>query len=275
MVRYQWKVSEMTLDELVFRFIVENPGSLKDVISEMFCLSEYRLHRVLRHINRNLDGRSIKSDPHRGVWIVDLDPAKCLGVVWHGHRNGGFKQCPEEPAFNDGRCYLHSSFENPELTAFKRRLTYLVGPCDPNPWHLTQLPLHEVEELFQTLRRISPMTQKDFDERLNLLKVILSARAWLKWKDQMRRRNSRGWIPPEFEQRHRGSSINSFEYSIRRYYMVLEISPNSTREETLKAWKRLARLYHPDAGGGTGGNEEKMKEINFAKDRIFRFRRWD
>lgn len=265
----------MNQTEIVLQFVMENPGAPRNVVSETFCLSDYRLNRVFRHINRDLCGRSLETDPENGLWVVDINPNMCLGYEWFGADNGGLKQCRQEPLFNDGRCYKHSGVENPELTAFKRRLTYLIGPCDPNPWHLTQLSLHVVEEMFQTLRRISPLTQKDFDERLNLLKVIVSARAWLKWKAEMRRRSSDTRVPPEFEHRHRASSGNTFEYSIRKYFTVLEISPEATREETLRAWKRLARLYHPDASPYTGGNEEKMKEINYAKERIFRLRRWE
>lgn len=265
----------MNLEDMLLRFILENPGSLKSLISDRFSLSDYRLNRALRHIARNLDGSCVKCDPVNGVWIVETDPKKCLGLEWLGFDRGGFRQCCEEPAFPDGRCYHHSDAESLELTAFKRRLSYLIGPCDPKPWSLTQLPLHTVEELFQTLRRISPITQKEFDNRLDLLRVIVAARAWLKWKDQLRKRGTEGRIPPEFEQRHKASSINSFEYSIRKYYLILEITPESTKEEALKSWKRLARLHHPDASSGTGGNEEKMKQINYAKDRIFRYKRWD
>lgn len=267
--------SIMNLEDTIFQFIQENPGALKNELSEMFGLSDYRLHRVFRHISRNLEGRTLKSDSERGVWILNIDPRMCLGYEWVGFDNGGFRQCSEDPAFPDGRCYRHSEHENPEMIAFKRRLHYLIGPCDPNPWHLTQLPLTEVRELHESLRRISPITQKDFDDRMKLLRVFVSALSWLKWKDEMRRRNSENWLPPEFEQRHRASSRNSFEYSMRRYYLILEISSDSTKEEALKAWKRLARLYHPDSSPQTGGNEEKMKEINHAKERIFRFRRWD
>jgi len=266
---------DMNLEEAVLQFILENPGSLKSVISEAFRLSDYRLHRVFRHINRELDGCCLRHDATNGVWVVNIDSGMCLGHEWVGAGNGGYRQCHEQPLFSDGRCYKHSEFENPELTAFKRRLTYLIGPCDPNPWHLTQMSLDAVEELFQTLRRISPMTQKDFDERIRLLKVIISARAWLKWKDLMRQRGAGNRVPPEFEQRHRSSSVNTFEYSIRKYYVILEISPDSTKEEALRAWKRLAKLYHPDSSAGKASDEEKMKEINYAKDRIFRFRRWD
>lgn len=265
----------MDVEETILGLIRERPGIAKDVLAKAFCLSDYRLNRVFRHINRNLNLRSIEKDPENGLWVVDINPERCLGYEWLGADSGGLQQCSQAPAFNDGRCYKHSEVESTELTAFKRRLAHLLGPCDPNPRYVTQLSLFVVEELFQTLRRISPITQKDFDERMKLLKVIISSRAWLRWKEQMRKRGTEKRVPPEFEHRHRASSVNTFEFSIRKYFAVLEISPDATKEETLKAWKRLARIHHSDAGTQTGGDGEKMKEINFAKDRIFRLRRWD
>lgn len=265
----------MDTEDTILSFILSNPGVTMDALAKDFCLSDYRLNRAFRHINRNLHGRSIAKDPENGLWVVGINPDRCLGLEWLGLNNGGLQQCSQAPAFTDGRCYKHSEVEALELTAFKRRLAHLIGPYDPHPRYVTQLSLFVVEELFQTLRRISPVTQKDADERMKLLQVIITSRAWLRWKDQMRKRGSESRVPPEFEGRHRASSGNTFEFSIRKYFALLEISPESTREETLRAWKRLARIHHPDASPHSGGNEEKMKQINFAKDKIFRIRRWD
>ncbi|WP_277998826.1 DnaJ domain-containing protein [Moorella sulfitireducens] len=44
------------------------------------------------------------------------------------------------------------------------------------------------------------------------------------------------------------------------YYEVLQVSPNASQEVIEAAYKRLAKMYHPD----TGGDEEKMKIINEA-----------
>jgi DnaJ-class molecular chaperone len=106
------------------------------------------------------------------------------------------------------------------------------------------------------------------------VQIFASAYNTIKWKRRKRREYSDFRIPPEFAQRHRESSINPFEFSLKKLFALLDIAPTATRDETLKAWKRLARLYHPDSFGGIG-NEEKMKELNLAKERIFKIRRWD
>lgn len=49
----------------------------------------------------------------------------------------------------------------------------------------------------------------------------------------------------------------------KNYYKILGIKKDATKEEIQKAYKNLAKKYHPDK---TGGNEEKFKEILDAKD---------
>ena len=50
----------------------------------------------------------------------------------------------------------------------------------------------------------------------------------------------------------------------RDYYEILGVSRNATKEEIKKAYKRLARKYHPDLHPGNKEMEEKFKEINEA-----------
>jgi curved DNA-binding protein len=55
-------------------------------------------------------------------------------------------------------------------------------------------------------------------------------------------------------------------HSSRNYYEVLEVSRNASGEEIKKAFRRLARRYHPDVNPGDQTAEEKFKEINEAYD---------
>ncbi|MBR4305169.1 MAG: DnaJ domain-containing protein, partial [Clostridia bacterium] len=47
-------------------------------------------------------------------------------------------------------------------------------------------------------------------------------------------------------------------------YKVLGISPDATDEEVKKAYRTMAKKYHPDLNPGDKNAEQKMKEINEA-----------
>jgi len=48
------------------------------------------------------------------------------------------------------------------------------------------------------------------------------------------------------------------------YYKILGVDRNATEEEIKKAYRRLARQYHPDMNKGNKEAEERFKEINEA-----------
>ena len=51
-------------------------------------------------------------------------------------------------------------------------------------------------------------------------------------------------------------------------YKVLGVSPDASDEEIKKAYRRLAKKYHPDVNPGDAAAERKMNEINAAYDQI-------
>ena len=48
------------------------------------------------------------------------------------------------------------------------------------------------------------------------------------------------------------------------YYKTLGVSKNSSGEEIQKAYRKLARKYHPDLNSGSKDAEERLKRVNEA-----------
>ncbi|MBQ6374372.1 MAG: DnaJ domain-containing protein [Clostridia bacterium] len=60
---------------------------------------------------------------------------------------------------------------------------------------------------------------------------------------------------------------------MRDPYSVLGVSPTATEDEIKKAYRALAKKYHPDVNNGSNEAELKMKEINEAYSAIMKMRR--
>ena len=50
------------------------------------------------------------------------------------------------------------------------------------------------------------------------------------------------------------------------YYKILEITKSASQEDIKKAYRKLARKYHPDLNPNNAEAEKKFKEINEANE---------
>jgi len=250
----------------------QRPGTTPAELAETYGLSRYRLHRLLRQAARELTDSSIIQHEDHGIWIVVIDPECCRGMEWCGAPAGGFRQCRGPREFSDGCCSAHSECESQEMTAFRREIAYRCATATITPSLLSELGLTALEKLGDALSSVEPLTEAERVLKERYRAALDAARAIIRWKEQRRRMARESWIPPELLGRHRQSSVNPFEFSLRKHFALLEVPPAATREEVLKAWRKLARRFHPDT---RNGDEEMMKAINLAKEKIFRLRRWD
>ncbi len=56
------------------------------------------------------------------------------------------------------------------------------------------------------------------------------------------------------------------EWFEKDYYKVLGVAKNASHKEITKAYRKLAKQYHPDANPGDGAAEEKFKDASAAYD---------
>ena len=85
----------------------------------------------------------------------------------------------------------------------------------------------------------------------NVLKTYFTPGVWTKYAYLQKRKEEKAMMDP---------------------YRVLGVSPNASEEEIKKAYKQLARKYHPDLNNGSKEAEAKMKEINEAYSQVMKLR---
>src|SRR5690606_29536300 len=62
------------------------------------------------------------------------------------------------------------------------------------------------------------------------------------------------------------SGMSTKDFIEKDYYKVLGVPKDATEAEIKKAYRKLAREYHPDANKGNAKAEERFKEISEAHD---------
>jgi hypothetical protein len=262
----------MSLPKEVLVVLLQTPGCSEDSLCLRFDLSRYRLHRVFRNIRRSLDShKALVAEDGRGVWIVELDESRCLGLDWVGSSDG-YVQCTLESEFPDHRCYYHSKYEDLELVAFNRRLAFLLASAEPSVRSLSCLSMIVLEELSDSLSVVVPKTYADSQKKRRLVKELRGALLFRTAKERMKIDSRPNWIPPELWERLNRGPKNLNDFLLKEHFEILELSFEASREEVLNAWRKLARIFHPDV---TGDDGDRMKLINKAKERIFQVRKWD
>jgi len=70
----------MSVQQAIFKLILENPGMQRVTLCRLFDLAEYRLGRVFRRIERDLVDQRLVTDRQHGCWVVEVDSSRCAGM---------------------------------------------------------------------------------------------------------------------------------------------------------------------------------------------------
>src|SRR5947208_8035178 len=60
--------------------------------------------------------------------------------------------------------------------------------------------------------------------------------------------------------------IRHMSVDYKDYYKILGVDKNASQKDIQKAYRKLARKYHPDVNPGDKAAEEQFKEINEANE---------
>ena len=60
--------------------------------------------------------------------------------------------------------------------------------------------------------------------------------------------------------------MSARDYLDKDFYAVLGVTKTASADEIKKAYRKLARQFHPDANAGDAKAEEKFKEVSEAYD---------
>lgn len=126
--------------------------------------------------------------------------------------------------------------------------------------------------LVDVCRQIS--SNMEYSSRLQLIHMLYGISASDRYIDQRELKSIEsiaGYL--NISQKDHESIKNMFIPSGDAYYKILEIEPSASNDEVKKAYRKMARKYHPDMVSHLGDDfkniaDEKFKKVNEAYEKI-------